>query len=55
MTNYLMTISNNNFAVDTVDIYCGRLNKHGRRTDTFIGIYCEDCSIDCKGKRLRYE
>jgi len=53
--DYLLSISNNNFAVDTVEIFCPRLRKSGRRTDTFIAIYCKDCKFKCEGKLLRYE
>ena len=53
--DYLLAIYANNFVVDSVPIICNRFNKKARRSDTFIEIYCKDCTMKCEGKLLRYE
>ena len=52
---YLLAISNDNFVVDTVEITCMKLRKKGRRSDTFIELYCKECGFECKGRLLRFE
>ena len=53
--DYLLAISENNFVVDTVPLICDMFHKKARRSDTFIKLYCKDCTIKCEGKLLRYE
>ena len=53
--DYLLSISKNNFIVDSVPIICNKFNKKARRSDTFIKYYCEDCTIECEGKMLKCE
>ena len=53
--NYLLAISQNNFVVDTVEISCPKMRRKGRRSDTFIELYCKKCSFECKGRLLVFE
>jgi len=49
MSGFLLSISSNDFIVDSIPIFCLRFNKTGKRSNTFIDIYCKDCEWDCEG------